>query len=31
LAGAMKLVVIKKRPASLRWNFLESVFWVQKR
>ena len=29
LAGAKKLVMIKKRPASLRWN-LGSAFWKHK-
>jgi hypothetical protein len=31
LAGAKKLMVIKKRPASLRWNLLGSVFWESKK
>ena len=30
LAGAKKLAVIKKRPASLRWHLLGSVFWKHK-
>jgi hypothetical protein len=33
VAGAKKLVVIKKRPASLRWNLLGSVLqraWLKK-
>jgi hypothetical protein len=30
LAGAKKLVVIKKRPASGKWNLLGSIFWEHK-
>jgi hypothetical protein len=30
LAGAKQLVVIKKRPAPLKWNLLGSIFWDDK-